>query len=297
MIKNLHMKKLIALCFLFAFIVSCSSNDDTVAEEEQNTVLRPSKISKGGTYWLFEYDEDRVVKIEQYIIDEQYIVSNVLLRTYEFNFDNINNLTSIDVIENSYGIERTLDITFENGLVMEHGTSPWFSSMPLNISSYSYNSLNQIIENNYEGKQSDGEVIWTVLYNEYYTYDVNNNLRKYERENILNDGNYIFKFIYDDKNHPFKNIDSRSRLLLKLPNHIWDDGWSIYNDYDIISEFEFLDTAKSFYNNCIQTLDESNYEISSWTLIYNDQDYPIEIQPSTGWIPGIIYIEYEEFPE
>ncbi|WP_157560159.1 hypothetical protein U8527_01405 [Kordia algicida OT-1] len=291
------MKKLIALCFLFAFIVSCSSNDDTVAEEEQNTVLRPSKISKGGTYWLFEYDEDRVVKIEQYIIDEQYIVSNVLLRTYEFNFDNINNLTSIDVIENSYGIERTLDITFENGLVMEHGTSPWFSSMPLNISSYSYNSLNQIIENNYEGKQSDGEVIWTVLYNEYYTYDVNNNLRKYERENILNDGNYIFKFIYDDKNHPFKNIDSRSRLLLKLPNHIWDDGWSIYNDYDIISEFEFLDTAKSFYNNCIQTLDESNYEISSWTLIYNDQDYPIEIQPSTGWIPGIIYIEYEEFPE
>lgn len=269
------------------FIVSCSNDDSTTQEEESiNTVLRPSKVSKGSVYWLYEYDEDRVVKVEKYNTDNL----NPRL-THEFNYDNMGNLTSIDEIQ-SNGVTETLNFTLENGLVMERAVSASHTSTPVNESVFTYNSLNQIIHEVFEGQGSDFQIVWTILYDDYYTYDENNNLVEYERIGTANASDYVFKYFYDDKNHPFKNIDARCRIFLKLPNHIYDAGWSVYNDYDVIAEYGFLDNAKSSYNNRIRTVDQDNFEASSYTLIYNEQDYPIEMQPGNGSISQRIYIEY-----
>ncbi|PTX60433.1 YD repeat-containing protein [Kordia periserrulae] len=286
------MKKLIALCFLFAFIVSCSSNDDIVAQEEQNTetpvqepvntILRPSKISKMDSYWVYEYEGNRVTKIEEFDVD-----NTNPQEVYEFNYDSSNNL--ISVLRN---FNDDLGFIFENGIATRNLILPfsWNSSYE-NTRDYTYNNQTQLTSSVNSLWFTDYNTsLWNETHEKQYTYDANGNLL--EKEYISTNVNYSTKYIYDDKNHPFKYIDPRVNLFLKLPNALTPND--TYVDLEIFSS---LDEIQSFNNNIIEFRNANNVLLGEYTIIYNEHDYPIEIHPGNGSISRRIYIEYEEFPE
>ncbi|MBC8755339.1 hypothetical protein H2O64_11680 [Kordia sp. YSTF-M3] len=275
------MKKLIALCLLMTFIISCSSDDAVTQEELENTVLRPSKISKGDTYWLYEYEDDRVTKIEEYDID------NIMPQEiYEFNYDTANNLISI--LRNG---NDDLRFTFQNGLAIEKNVNPFsWNDSYVNERAYVYDNQNRLIESQNSLWYTDyHSSLWNETYENQYTYDSNNNLSKFERINMPSNSqyDYFLKYIYDDQNHPFKNIDSRVSLFLKLPNEVTPND--TYYDFEIFSD---LRQVQSFNNNFTEIRNSNNSVIATFTIIYNEQGYPIELQPGNGIISRRVHIEY-----
>lgn len=271
-------------------MISCSS-DDAVTQEEpqepQNTTLRPSKISKGDKYWLFQYDEDRVTKVEEYDI------TNLFPRiTIRFNYDATNNITSIDEVYND-GTVVPMGFTFENGLATEFNEIPYFWHPDKeNQSLFFYNSQHQLTSVNFNGWHTPAPAtipVSAASFSRSYTYNSNGNLDRYELFNtngILSDWR---TYIYDDKHHPFKNIETQSRVFLKLPNISF--AGTAYYDQEIFSDLYSWNVQFS-NNNIVEIKNSSNNTDIAYTIIYNDEDYPIEMQPVSGHIPSIIYIEY-----
>lgn len=293
------MKKIISL-FIVVLIISCNSDDAiieniTTVVEGQLTELRPSIITKGDKVWLFEYDEDRITTIKEY---NSTISSDTLF--VQYNYDDTNNIISFNRYD-SNGETHPNDVAtyyfFENGLLTE--SFLWNQCATDDHRVYSYDDQNRLIQENYTGCVPIGfQGVLMYLYDEFYTYDVNNNLVEKEFTNSTNSGaEYIEEYIYDDKNHPFKNIDARCGLFLNLPNKFsLVDGFIDYNVYGNNIFNPYLE-AKSFNNNRLGILGE---DVLGYSLIYNAQNYPIEMvaidelyPPLDGQTPENIYIEYE----
>lgn len=244
------------LFFLVFIFVSCTSDDQQEAMNEDNLLLKKMIVTSSDNSVLtynYEYDGRKIVKIS--LSDgsstRYYYQGNLITKVVEYNSTNSNPSSElVNEYDSNERIVRTYYTDFLNNISSETEYS-YDQDLIINYTSNQTNNTNQSIDF-YSGflyKNAQGEIIQH---------------ERYFEGNLF----YILYFSHDSKNSTFKNIIGFNKLLNSIEmgkynnvlgrydDSMQDDFLEVYTfDYEY-NEFNFpVSAVKTHYFSTISTIE------------------------------------------
>jgi len=264
------MKKLILLITASIFI-SCSTDDSSQTTDLSTIDLNIHRVSKmvmttnntnSSNTIINKYIYNTNNLVEQHIIEDNsthlysynnnglmtssrfYDINNVLLISYNYTYDNLGNLSSLELLNHSLGINNTLFITYIDAYTVEIESIKTKDSATKNINyTLAFNS-NKNLENIKAFESSMNSQIMNLSF-------------QYNQNNTVSSMNGI-NFEWDNKMNPFYNFNTN--FYTNMPNGI------SFNDF-----FDLLDDSNSMDPMTPPSINYLGNGINSYTKYFNDE--------------------------